>query len=93
MVIKSIGEKEKKKRGLGSWELFNTVSKEIMCPKIKKKMKMERKEKELRRKDILNKFSAVKHACKALEYINKRTKFLVSYYREHRVSVYTTKQI
>ncbi|GES84550.1 hypothetical protein GLOIN_2v1838566 [Rhizophagus clarus] len=44
---------------------------------------MKRKVKEIRRQDIIDKVNAVRHACKALEFINKRTKFLVNYTKKH----------
>ncbi|RIA86146.1 hypothetical protein C1645_829712 [Glomus cerebriforme] len=50
----------------------------------KKGEKVERKTKLIRRKDIDDKVNAVRHACKALEHLNKRTKYLVNYVREHR---------
>jgi hypothetical protein len=56
--------------------------------KINKEETRERKEKVIRRQDILDKVNAVRYACKALEYINRRTNFLVNYVKEHRVSVY-----
>ncbi|PKY45737.1 hypothetical protein RhiirA4_542826 [Rhizophagus irregularis] len=47
------------------------------------KNQVERKVKEIRRQDIIEKVNAVRHACKALEFINKRTKFLVNYTKKH----------
>ncbi|GES84563.1 hypothetical protein GLOIN_2v1475234 [Rhizophagus clarus] len=38
---------------------------------------------EIRRQDIIDKVNAVRHACKALEFINKRTELLVNYTEEH----------
>jgi hypothetical protein len=53
------------------------------------KDRVERKIKEIRRQDIIiDKINAIRHACKALEFINKRKKFLVNYTKEHLVSVY-----
>ncbi|PKY56958.1 hypothetical protein RhiirA4_448878 [Rhizophagus irregularis] len=49
-----------------------------------KKWNEERKERIIRRYEVLDKANAVKCACKALEYINRRTKFLVNYVKEHR---------
>ncbi|POG75697.1 uncharacterized protein OCT59_015485 [Rhizophagus irregularis] len=43
-----------------------------------------RREKVIRCQDVIDKISAIRCACKALEYINKRTKFLVNYVKEHR---------
>ncbi|GET58402.1 hypothetical protein GLOIN_2v1475234 [Rhizophagus irregularis DAOM 181602=DAOM 197198] len=40
-------------------------------------------EKIIRQQDIFDKASAVRHMCKALEFINKRKKFLVNYTKEH----------
>ncbi|PKK62583.1 hypothetical protein RhiirC2_790159 [Rhizophagus irregularis] len=47
------------------------------------KNKVERKEKVIHRQDIIDKVNAIRHACKALEFINKRKKFLVNYTKEH----------
>ncbi len=57
--------------------------------KIKKSGNMRRWEKTIKRKDIIEKFHAVRHACKALEHLNKRykSKYLVdNYIRVHEVS-------
>jgi hypothetical protein len=53
-----------------------------------KKNQVERRVKEIRKQDILDKVNAVRRACKALEFINKRTKYLVNYTKKHLVSVY-----
>jgi hypothetical protein len=53
----------------------------------KKMKKMGRKEKTILRQDINDKVNAVRHACKALEHLNKRTKYLVNYVSKHRVSI------
>ncbi|RGB26855.1 hypothetical protein C1646_769875 [Rhizophagus diaphanus] len=42
-----------------------------------------RMEKVIQRQDIIDKVNAVRYACKALEFINKRTKSLVNYTKEH----------
>jgi len=46
-------------------------------------------EKVIKRKDIIEKFHAIRHACKALEHLNKRykSKYLANnYIRVHEVS-------
>ncbi|PKY16229.1 hypothetical protein RhiirB3_480626 [Rhizophagus irregularis] len=50
----------------------------------KKMERMGRKEKTILRQDINDKVSAVRHACKALEHLNKRAKYLVNYVSKHR---------
>ncbi|GBB99303.1 hypothetical protein RclHR1_03480007 [Rhizophagus clarus] len=53
---------------------------------IKNNKRLERRDKVIKRKDIVEKFHAVRHACKALEHFNKRykSKYLVnSYIRVH----------
>jgi hypothetical protein len=53
-----------------------------------KKNQMERKEKEIRWQDVPDiKVDAVRHACKALEFINERARVLVNYTKKHLVSV------
>ncbi|GBB91276.1 hypothetical protein RclHR1_18460001 [Rhizophagus clarus] len=41
------------------------------------------KEKEIRWRDIIDEVDAVRYACKALEFINKRAEFFVNYHKEH----------
>ena len=60
--------------------------------KIENEMKefnIERKEREIRWKDIAGKVNAVRHACKALEHLNKRIKYkkIVGYTKMHRVCI------
>ncbi|PKC63594.1 hypothetical protein RhiirA1_396710 [Rhizophagus irregularis] len=55
------------------------------------KNKVERKEKVIHRQDIIDKVNAIRHACKALEFINKRREikdtvivaYLLEYYSRH----------
>jgi hypothetical protein len=48
---------------------------------------IEMKEKVIQRKDIIEKVSAVRRACRALEHLNKRRRFLVTnYIKIHQVS-------
>jgi hypothetical protein len=73
---KNIDEMEKEKR---KQKIINS------CVKVK------RKEKIIERKIIIEKFHAVRHACRALEHLNKRykSKHLVdNYIRVHRVSLF-----
>ncbi|RGB26314.1 hypothetical protein C1646_770592 [Rhizophagus diaphanus] len=44
---------------------------------------VKRKVKEIRRQDIIDKVNAIRYACKVLEFINKRTKYLVNYTKKH----------
>ncbi|RGB26309.1 hypothetical protein C1646_770587 [Rhizophagus diaphanus] len=44
--------------------------------------KLERKVKVIQRQDIVDKVNAVRHACKALEFINKRKDFLENYKKQ-----------
>ena len=52
-------------------------------------MIMERKKIIIQWNDIVERVNAVRHACKALEHLNKRAKYLVNYVKIHRVSIFT----
>jgi hypothetical protein len=81
IIINRMENKKKKKEKVETEKDGEAIEEE-------EKSQVEKKEKVIRRQDILDKFNAVRHACKALEFINKRTKFLVNYTKKHLVSVY-----
>ena len=51
-----------------------------------KKKKKVRKEKTIEWNDINENVNGVRHACKALEYLNKRKRFLTNYIKVYKVS-------
>jgi hypothetical protein len=67
----------------------NIEIEEMMRKKERRKNRMERKEGVIQWKDIAEKISAVRHACRALGHLNKRANYnkLVDYVKIHRVSV------
>jgi hypothetical protein len=65
--------KEDEKVEMEEDENFNEVEQN-------KRIMMVRREKVISRKDIVDKINAIRHACKALDHLNKRKKFLLSNY-------------
>ncbi|UZO23158.1 uncharacterized protein OCT59_015502 [Rhizophagus irregularis] len=57
--------------------------KELRTEKKKGREGITKMEKVIQPQDIIDKVNAVRYACKALEFINKRTKSLVNYTKEH----------
>ncbi|PKC07991.1 hypothetical protein RhiirA5_399547 [Rhizophagus irregularis] len=57
--------------------------KELRTEKKKGREGIIKMEKVIQPQDIIDKVNAVRYACKALEFINKRTKSLVNYTKEH----------
>jgi hypothetical protein len=68
---------------------INEKEKEKMKQELIQDKNLKIREKVIKREDIIEKFRAVRHACKALEHLNKRyrSKYLVNnYIRVHEVS-------
>ncbi|CAB5370451.1 unnamed protein product [Rhizophagus irregularis] len=59
--------------------------KELRTEKKKGREGIIKMEKVIQPQDIIDKVNAVRYACKALEFINKRTKSLVNYTKEHHI--------
>ncbi|RIA86143.1 hypothetical protein C1645_829709 [Glomus cerebriforme] len=78
------GEEEREDEGKEGEEEREDEGKEDENDEIVKMEIMERKTKIIRRKDIGDKVNAIRHACKALEHLNKRTKYFVNYVKKHR---------
>jgi hypothetical protein len=81
-------EKEFKKINENS-EIDEKVKDNMKQEVMKNSKKLKKFEKIIKRKDIVEKFHAVRHACKALEHLNKRYKskrLANNYVRVHKVS-------
>src|ERR1043165_568861 len=92
-MLKKLEDNELKIKEMKKMKIVNdeeTRKLKMEIEEIENEMKKFRKEKVIQWKDIAEKVNAVRHACKALEHLNKRAKYkkLVNYIKIHRVSVY-----
>jgi hypothetical protein len=86
-------EKKKNKNKDEKIRMENEIIKEMEKVKERESSKVTRKEKEIilrfQKKGINEKIGAVRHACKALQHLNKRKKFLANnYVKTHQVSCF-----
>ncbi|RGB23908.1 hypothetical protein C1646_773828 [Rhizophagus diaphanus] len=80
---KKVDEKELEKIIVEDNKIIDKLDKKVIT-ETENEEGVGRREKVIQRQDVIDKINAIRCACKALEYINKRTKFLINYVKEHR---------